>query len=163
MKAYIAPLDPREDAAREANHRLIEALARHESVATPEAGAILFDRAESPAGVYVLLDGSVEMVFGEAAHKPIFLSVPGTILGLNAVVSDRPLDYTAKAAEGTVVGWVPKSTFFGVLERTPALWMDVLKVLSRDVGSCYDRVRELAEHGHNAARHVATGRVHLMA
>lgn len=163
MKPPIAPTDPREDAARAANLRLIEALARHESVATPECGVTLFDRGETPGGVYVLLDGSVEMLFGESAFKPIFLSVPGTILGLNAIVSDRAMDYTARAAEGTIVGWVPKSTFFGVLERNPALWMDVLKVLSRDVGSCYDRVRELVERGPAAARHVAAGRVHVMA
>jgi hypothetical protein len=31
-----------------------------------------------------------------------------------------------------------------VLNETPALWLTVLRVLSRDISSCYDRVRELS-------------------
>lgn len=162
MKSHIRTPDARETTAWSANQRLIEALAVYEKVITPGRGAVLFDRGQVPVGVYVLLEGTVEMAFDAPAPNPIGLSIAGTILGLNALVADRTMDYTALATEDTVVGWVPKDAFFRVLEGTPALWMDVLKVLSRDVGSCYDRVRELAEYGHAAPRLVAEGRVQLM-
>lgn len=133
------------DPASVANEHLIRALAPHQVLRSFERGTNLFDEGSWPTGVYILLAGSVEMVFGATAAKSIRMSIAGTILGLNSIISGRTHEYSAEALDGVIVGYIAKERFFAILEESRGLWMDVLKVMSRDVGSCYERVREIVE------------------
>lgn len=143
--------DDRPDPAAAANDRLIRALAPHQILRSFERGSFLFTENGWPTGVCILLAGSVEMVFGAGNGQPIRMEIAGTVLGLNAIISGRTHEYSAEALGGVVVGYVPKERFFAILEESRGLWMDVLKVMSRDVGSCYERVREIVERGPRAA------------
>lgn len=141
--------NPLQDPAALANERLIRALSPHQTLRSFERGTYLFAENTWPTGVYILLAGSVEMVFGKP-NKPIRMEIAGTILGLNSMISERTHEYSAEALGGVIVGYVPKEKFFAILDESRGLWMDVLKVMSRDVGSCYERVREMVERGSRA-------------
>jgi CRP-like cAMP-binding protein len=134
------------DGVQLANAALVHALAPCQELRRVPNGAVIFSENESPAGVHVLLAGAVSMKFSAQPDAPVRMCTLGTILGLNAIVSSRPYDYTAIGHEEAVVGFIPKEKFLDTLNGVPALWLEVLKVLSRDIGSCYDRVRELATH-----------------
>jgi CRP-like cAMP-binding protein len=134
------------DAERENNNRtLIDALSPHVMHKMLEPGEVIFVEATWPDGIYILERGSADLLFsGRGEHTPHRIDA-GTILGLSSLVSDRAHEYTATSVERSMIGYVSRSTFFKVLQDDPARWFDVLRILSRDIGSCYDRVRELSQ------------------
>ena len=125
--------------------QLLETLAPHEIAGSYAPGSVLFHEAAQPWGVHVLLSGTVDLHFaGKNSDLPIRLDERGTILGLSAMMGGRPHEYTATAVTNVATGFLDTATFFRVLNESPALWLTVLRILSRDISSCYDRVRELA-------------------
>ncbi len=134
------------DGAQLANAALVHALAPYQELRRVPNGTVIFTENDWPSGVHIVLAGTVDMHFGAQPDAPVRMYTLGTILGLNATVSSRTYDYTAVGSEDTVLGFIAKDKFLEVLNASPSLWLEVLKVLSRDIGSCYDRVRELALH-----------------
>jgi CRP-like cAMP-binding protein len=110
------------------------------------AGETLVREGETPTGVHVLHAGDVELVFAPRAGEPKPLRVvnPGRILGLSSVVMQHPHDCSAVARTECEVGFVEREEFLRSLEKTPAIWLSVLRMLSNDVNSVYDDMRSLA-------------------
>jgi CRP/FNR family cyclic AMP-dependent transcriptional regulator len=124
---------------------LLQVLAANQVLYTFEPGTIVFREGTPPNGVYVLLSGQVDLHFtGRNDDRALLFEESGTILGLSSLMSGRPQEYTATAVTSLITGFVDNETFFRVLNENPALWLNVLRILSRDISSCYDRVRELA-------------------
>ena len=124
---------------------LLETLAPHQVLSSYSPGATIFRETAAPFGVHVLVSGAIDLHFGgRNGDNPLRVSEPGTIFGLSSLMGGRPHEYTATAATNVVTGFLDTTTFFRVLNETPALWLTVLRVLSRDISSCYDRVRELS-------------------
>jgi CRP-like cAMP-binding protein len=110
------------------------------------AGEMLFAEGETPAGVYVLHAGEVELVFTprDGEPKPLRVVNPGRILGLSSVVMQHPHDCSAIARTECEIGFVDREEFLRSLEKTPAIWLSVLRMLSTDVNAVYDDMRALA-------------------
>jgi CRP-like cAMP-binding protein len=110
------------------------------------AGEKLFSEGDTPAGVYVLHAGDVELVFAPraGAPKPLRVVNSGRILGLSSVVMQHPHDCSAVARTECEVGFVEREEFLRSLEKTPAIWLSVLRMLSNDVNAVYDDMRSLA-------------------
>jgi CRP/FNR family transcriptional regulator, cyclic AMP receptor protein len=110
------------------------------------AGEVLFMEGETPSGVYVLHAGDVDLVFAprEGKPKPLRVINRGRILGLSSVVMQRPHDCSAIARTECEVGFVGREEFLQSLEKTPAIWLSVLRMLSNDVNAVYDDMRSLA-------------------
>ncbi|HEV7484858.1 MAG TPA: cyclic nucleotide-binding domain-containing protein [Thermoanaerobaculia bacterium] len=81
---------------------------------------------------------------GRGEPKPLRVVNPGRILGLSSVVMQRPHDCSAIARTECEVGFVGREEFLRSLEKTPAIWLSVLRMLSSDVNSVYDDMRVLA-------------------
>lgn len=129
----------------EYNSRLISALAEYQKVHVYERGTILFKEGETPEGVHVLLSGEVDLLFTRRDDAvPLHFARAGQVLGLSCLVSGRNHEYTATATSTVLTGFVDKATLFKVLHDNPERWFDVLQVLSSDIISCYDRVKQLA-------------------
>ena len=107
---------------------------------------MLFLEGESPAGVYVLRSGEVDLLFGarNGEVKALRVANPVQILGLSAVVMGRPHDCSATARTQCDVGFIEGTDFLRALEEGPAFRFSVLRLLSRDVNSVYDDMRALA-------------------
>ena len=110
------------------------------------AGEMLFSEGQIPDGVYVLHAGDVELVFAPRAGEPKPLRVvnPGRILGLSSVVMQHPHDCSAIARTECEIGFVEREEFLRSLEKTPAIWLSVLRMLSSDVNAVYHDMRSLA-------------------
>lgn len=132
------------DEAQYANAALNLALGPYQNLRSFADGTVVFSEGDWPAGVFVVIAGGVDMDFSAQPGAPVRMRTLGTILGLNAVISGRAYDYTARACENAVLGFLPKEKFLSILNASPGLWLEVLKVMSRDIGSCYERVRELS-------------------
>lgn len=122
-------------------------LAEHEKTLVRIAkGETLFREGEQPRGVYILHSGTVHLLFAprNGAAKPLREALPGQILGLSCVVTDRHHDCTAVAAEACEVAFIEREKLLRVLDDSPAVWFSVLRVLSSDVNAVYDDMRALA-------------------
>jgi len=101
---------------------------------------------ETPAGVYILHSGEVDLLFAarNGNVKPLRVATPGQILGLSAVVMQGPNDCSAITRVPCEVGFIPRDEFLRVLEERPSVWFSVLRLLSNDLNAVYDDMRALA-------------------
>ena len=122
------------------------ALAEHETLVRFRTGETLFREGEQPRGVYVLHSGTVHLLFASknGSAKPLRETRPGQILGLSCVVTQRPHDCTATAAEPCEVAFIERNEFLRTLDTSPAVWFSVLRVLSSEVNAAYDDMRTIA-------------------
>lgn len=136
---------------------LAETLAPYLIAGTYAPRSMLFTEGAQPWGVHVLQSGAIDLHFaGRNSGEPLRLAERGTILGLSSLMGARPHEYTATAATNITTGFVDTATFFRVLNEMPSLWLTVLRILSRDISSCYERVRELSvPHHHHPPRPAA--------
>jgi CRP-like cAMP-binding protein len=110
------------------------------------AGRTLFFEGEEPRGVYLIHSGTMDLVFSakDGRAKALRVAKGGQIVGLSSVFSHRTHDYTATVRTTCEVGFVDAPTFHHLLESSPTIWFSVLRLLSEDVNSCYDCMRDIA-------------------
>jgi CRP-like cAMP-binding protein len=127
-------------------HPIDSKLRRHQTIEVWPSGRALFFEDEEPRGVYVIYSGRVDLVFSsrDGRTKTLRAAGPGRILGLSAVFSHKPHHYTATVGATSTLGFVDAATFHRLLESKPSMLLDVLRLLSEDVNSCYDCMREIA-------------------
>ena len=129
------------------NGSIIETnLADRETLLRFRKGETLFREGEAPRGVYVLHSGLVSLLFHakDGSAKPLREAQPGQMLGLSCIVTQRPHDCTATAAEPCEVAFIEREDFLRTLDDSPAVWFSVLRVLSSEVNAVYDDMRLLA-------------------
>lgn len=133
------------------NGRLLAALSPHQVTHVYEAGSTLFRQNAEPGGVHILLSGQVDLVFSRNdPQRSLRYPTPGLILGLSSLIAGRTQEYDAIAATTVITGYIDKETLLGILHADPALWFAVLQVLSADIISCYDRVKQLTSSSREA-------------
>jgi CRP-like cAMP-binding protein len=125
---------------------LESALHQHERIEIWPAGRTIFFEGEEPQGVYLIHSGAADLVFAakDGRAKALRLAHGGQILGVSSVFSRRTHDYTATVRTTSELGFVDAATFHRLLQESPAIWFSVLRLLSEDVNSCYDCMREIA-------------------
>ena len=112
------------------------------------AGSVLFREGQSPAGVYVIHSGRVDLVFSgrNGVAKPLRSLSQGAIAGLSDAVSNTPHDCTATTRSSTRIGFVPVSDLQRLLAEKPGVWLEIAEMLSVDLKDCWDSMRDLAHH-----------------
>ena len=118
-------------------------LTKLETQQHPPAGTILFEEGQQPRGIYIVHSGSIDLLFQARGNelKRVRSATLGEILGLDAVVSCRPHDYTARVVTPSNLGFIDKEAFSQMLDANPGLWLDVLRLLSQDINASYDSLR----------------------
>ena len=113
------------------------------------AGEVLFNEGDRPRGIYVIHAGEVELVFSgrNGSQRALRVMRRGDVVGLGDVISDRNHDCTATTRTTVRLGFIPMLDLARVLNEKPTLWLSVAKILSADLGSCWNSIRQL-----NAAR-----------
>lgn len=95
----------------------------------------LFRQGDDPCGLYFLHSGEATMMMendcGDQVAKA--LMEPGSILGLPALVSDKPYSMGAVAKKGATVGFVTRDDFSILMLTESALAMMILRVLAAEV------------------------------
>ena len=115
------------------------------STAVYPKGAMLFIEGQQPRGVFVLCAGKAKLSTSSREGKTIItkLSEAGDVLGLNAVVSNRPYEVTAEMMEPGQANFVPRDSLQILLRDFPEAAMRVAQQLSRNYFSAYDEIRTL--------------------
>jgi len=115
------------------------------STAVYPKGAMLFIEGQMARGVFVLCSGKVKLSTTSREGKTIItkISDSGDVLGLNAVVSNRPYEVTAEMMEPGQANFIPKDSLQLMLKDFPEAAMRVAQQLSRNYYTAYEEIRTL--------------------
>ena len=128
----------------------------YRSTATYPNGAVLFLEKQDPRGVFVLCAGQVKLSISSSAGKTLILRIakPGEILGLTAVMSNRPYEVTAETLHPCQVAFIRRDEFLRLLAKHPEMHEGVVRQLTslysgaceqlRTVGLCASAPEKLA-------------------
>ena len=104
----------------------------------------LFNQGDDPSGLFALHSGDATMVL--ESHSGVQVAripmPPASILGLPALVSDKPYSMGAVAKKGATVGFVTREDFSILMLSEPALAMMILRVLAAEVSSSREALSE---------------------
>jgi CRP/FNR family transcriptional regulator len=115
------------------------------STAVYPKGAMLFIEGQQPRGVFVLCTGKVKLSTSSREGKTIItkISDSGDVLGLNAVISNRPYEVTAEMMEPGQGNFIPRDSLLHMLKDHPEVAVKMAQQLSRNYYVAYEEIRTL--------------------
>jgi CRP/FNR family cyclic AMP-dependent transcriptional regulator len=117
-------------------------------------GAILFIENQDPRGVYVLCEGEVKLTISSSEGKTLILRIakPGDILGLMAVLSNKPYEVTAETLHPCQVGFIRREGFMRFLTQHPETYQNVVTQLSSNYHNACEQLRTVGLSGSAPAK-----------
>ncbi len=108
-------------------------------------GAVLFEEGGTPAGLFLLRAGRVRLGIRSRRGSQVLLEVAGVgeMLGLSACVSGKPYELTARTLTPCEAIFVPREDFLCFLREHPLACVETVKLLSTDLDTAYERIRNL--------------------
>lgn len=108
-------------------------------------GSLLFVEGQAPRGVYLLCEGRVKLSTssGDARVLITGLAGPGEVLGLSAVISERPYEVTAETLEPSQVDFVRREDFLRFLAANGEAALRVASQLSNNYHAAFSQARLL--------------------
>src|SRR6202521_4911505 len=115
------------------------------STAMYPKSTMLFIEGQQPRGGFVLCAGKVKLSTSSSEGKTIItkLSDPGDVLGLNAPVSNRPYEVTAKMVEPGQANFIARDAFLQFLREHGEVAVRVAERLSRNYSTAHEEIRTL--------------------
>ena len=115
------------------------------STAVYPKGAMLFIEGQQPRGIFVLCAGKTKLSTSSREGKTIItkISDSGDVLGLNAVISNRPYEVTAEMMEPGQANFIPRDSFLQFLKEQGEVALRVAEQLSRNYYTAYEEIRTL--------------------
>ena len=116
-----------------------------DSIVTPTsktAGEILYSQNEIPAGLYILFDGRVKLTAVVATGKTALLRISGEgdLLGLNAVLAQRPYLATARMLTDCQLGFIGRDDLVSLMNRHSELALGMVERLAVDCAEALTEV-----------------------
>jgi CRP/FNR family cyclic AMP-dependent transcriptional regulator len=115
------------------------------STAVYPKGTMLFIEGQQARGVFILCAGKAKLSTSSREGKTIItkLSDHGDVLGLNAVISNRPYEVTAEMMEPGQANFIPRDSFMRFLKDNAEVALRVYEQLSRNYYTAYEEIRTL--------------------
>lgn len=104
------------------------------STVSKSKGTVLFRRGDPPSGVFLVRKGRVTLQLDSAERiYPTRTLGPGSVAGLPASVSGNAYSLTAKVAEDSELGYIPREKLIKLLGENPHLCFSAMKIMSREI------------------------------
>jgi CRP/FNR family transcriptional regulator, cyclic AMP receptor protein len=115
------------------------------STAVYPKGAMLFIEGQQPRGVFVLCAGKAKLSTSSREGKTIITKISdgGDVLGLNAVVSNRPYEVTVEMMEPGQANFIPRDSLNHFIKEFPEVSGKIAQQLSRNYYTAYEEIRTL--------------------
>jgi len=112
----------------------LELQKRSRPVSLPQ-GSFLFYQGQRADGVYVISSGQVRLSFMSATGKVLALRTvgPSSVLGLPAIVTNKPYSLNAEIVEESRVGYVPLEDLVELMRSNTAFAFQVIELLGMEV------------------------------
>ena len=102
----------------------------------------LFLQGDPADGLYILNTGKVTLTMVSDTAEPIVSvrAVPGSLLGLPALVGNQPYTLTAIAQPGARLSFITRENFNSLMQNDPLMALKVLQVLAAEVRSARNAI-----------------------
>ena len=107
--------------------------------------AMLFIEGQQPRGLFVLCNGKAKLSTSSREGKTVItaMSGPGDVLGLSAVVSNRPYEVTAEMVDPGQANFITRKDLLEFLKQHGEVALRVAEQLSRNYYTAYENIRSL--------------------
>ena len=121
----------------------LERLNEIKATAAYPRGSMLFMEGQQARGVFLLCSGQAKLSASSFAGKTIIttISEAGDILGLNAVVANRPYEVTAEMMVRGQANFIPRDSFVQFRKDHAEIASRIVEQLSRDYYTAYEEIR----------------------
>lgn len=125
-----------------ADPELIQALQKHSAPVFCDESRVLFLQGDPAEGLYILNSGEVTLTMTSDAAESIVSvhAVPGSLLGLPALVGNQPYTLTAMAESGARLSFITHENFNSLMQDDPLMALKVLQVLAAEVRSARNAI-----------------------
>ena len=116
-------------------HELLKEVSDKKGENQYQKGEIIFSEGFKPFGIHCVSKGKVKIYKLGADGKDQIVRVAkvGDVIGHRSLVSDEPYSASAEALEETQTCFLPRKTFFDLIEQENEFALKVMKVLSKDL------------------------------
>ena len=120
-----------------ADPELLTALTKRSKPTRITGDRVLFRQGDAVVGLYVLTSGTATLTMRSSKGEVVLKTHvgAGSILGLPAVISNKPYTLTAEVLEASVVRLVDRDDFSDMIRTHPQLSLKALQVLAAEVRS----------------------------
>ncbi len=118
----------------------------HKTCIQYKKGQNIFYEGTRPTGMYCMNGGKVKVYKNNVQGKEyiIYIAKPGDFLGYRALLSEEQYQATATVLEDAKICFIPKESFFEVLQKNPVFMKKVVKAVCHEMGIMEEKLAELA-------------------
>lgn len=122
-------------------------LDKNKSCVMYKKGQTLFYEGTRPLGLYAVQSGKVKVfkVGSQGKEQIMRLSNPGDFLGYRALLGEEYYAASAEVLEDASVCFIPKDTFFNVLQGNTEFYRAVVKSLAHELGVVESKMTDLSQ------------------
>ncbi len=110
-------------------------------------GQVIMHEGARPQGVYCVHRGKIKLytLGTEGKEQIIRFVTKGDLIGYRSILSDEPISASATALEDTHACYIPKSSFFKVIEDNPKFSLNMLQLSCHELGEAGKMITSLAQ------------------
>jgi CRP-like cAMP-binding protein len=110
-------------------------------------GQVIIQEGARPQGVYCIHNGKIKLYrMGTEGKEQIIKFIGnGELIGYRSILSDEPISASARALDDTHACYIPKSSFFKVIEDNPKFSLNLLNLSCHELGEAGKMITSLAQ------------------
>jgi CRP/FNR family transcriptional regulator len=100
---------------------------------------VLFLKGEKPRGIYCICSGRVKLSVHSPDGRGLIIGYPsaGSVIGVRAILSGKPHDFTARTVEESQLSFIDKEDFLAFLRRDGGVCLRLAESLSEELSRTY--------------------------
>ncbi|MDO8519157.1 MAG: Crp/Fnr family transcriptional regulator [Deltaproteobacteria bacterium] len=120
---------------------------RHKTTNTYKKGQVIFYEGNQAYGLYCIYAGRIKLFKTgvDGKQQIVRIAGPGDLLGYRSLFADEPYHATAEALEDAMICCIDRNSFFPVLAKNPALSLNIIKKLSKELRLAEDLATSIAQ------------------
>lgn len=125
----------------------LEVISEAKSCYTYKKGQTIFFEDSRPLGLFCINKGKIKIYKTgiDGKEQIIHFGQAGDFLGYRALIAEENYTVSATAIDETVACFIPRDTFFDMLDKNPQLSRTMLKSLCHEIGLANDRIQSMAQ------------------
>lgn len=110
-------------------------------------GQVILQEGARPQGVYCIHHGKAKLfrLGTEGKEQIVRFIASGDLIGYRSILSEEPISASVTALEDTFACYIPKSSFFQVIESNPRFSLSILKKSCHELGEAGKMITSLAQ------------------
>ena len=102
----------------------------------PTASSLLFRQGDPPTKIYFVKRGEVELTMKASSITVMVVRAgPGSVLGLPAIVGDKPYTMSAKTRGESAICQIPVEQFRQMIQDNPKVSFNILQIMAGEIRS----------------------------